>query len=204
MKNIFATAALLMLLLTACGTPTAEPIPVATATAVDIGVLQTAAVQTVVANITQTAAAQPTSTPEPTETLTPSPTETPLPLPTETPVPQGTPTQTTCDNLQFISDVSVPDGTTMTTGQEFVKTWKVRNTGTCTWTTGYTIVWGWGEKFSSQITNLTADVPPNAEAEISITLKAPLKPGSYSGFFRLSNNNGYNFGTALSTVIVVP
>jgi hypothetical protein len=193
MKKTLATIALLFTtLFTACGSTTPE----ATPTAVDINALQTAAVQTVVANITETAAAF-------TPTFSP-PSETPVPLPTETLAPAGTATLATCDNAVFIADVSVPDGTQMTAGQDFVKTWKIKNTGACTWTTGYQLILSYGSRMNGQSTALTTDVLPNTEVEISINLKAPSTTGTYSGYWVLRNNNGYTFGQILTVVIVVP
>jgi hypothetical protein len=112
-------------------------------------------------------------------------------------------TESTCDNLTFISDSSIPDGTVMTAGQEFIKTWKVKNIGSCTWTTGYNIAFAYGEKLGGQDTALTAEVLPNTEAEISLTLKAPPTVGTYKSFWHLANNNGSAFGPFLSVVILV-
>jgi hypothetical protein len=187
----------LTLLLAACGSNVTEP----TVTPVDVNALQTSVVQTIVADATRTAEALPSNTPEPTL----APTETITPAPTVSPTPAGTPTLSTCDDAVFIADVSVPDGTQMNPGQEFVKTWKVRNTGSCTWTAGYQIVWSYGDnRMSGQSTALTVEVPPNAEAEISLNLAAPSAPGTYSGYWVLRNNNGFTFGQRLSVVIVVP
>jgi len=194
MKRILLS---LTLLLAACGSTVTEP----TVTPVDVNALQTSVVQTIVADATRTAEALPSNTPEPTL----APTETLTPEPTVSPTPAGTPTLSTCDDAVFIADVSVPDGTQMNPGQEFVKTWKVRNTGSCTWTAGYQIVWSYGDnRMSGQSTALTVEVPPNAEAEISLNLAAPSAPGTYSGYWVLRNNNGFTFGQRLSVVIVVP
>lgn len=190
----FIFSLLILALLTACSIGgSTEPTP----TPVDIGAVQTAAVETVVAPITQTAAA---FTPPPAATETPALT----PEPSQSPTPNGTATQIICNDMKFVSDSSVPDGTQMTPGQEFVKTWKVKNTGTCTWTTAYNIIYGYDEKMGGQTTALTSEVAPNQEAEISITLKAPTKAGTYSGYWRLASNNGVPFGVFLSVVITVP
>jgi hypothetical protein len=98
----------------------------------------------------------------------------------------------------------VPDGTVMTAGQEFIKTWKVKNIGTCNWTTGYRVIFSHGEVMGGMTTDLTAEVAPGAEAEVSVKLKAPLKSGNYSGYWRLANNNGYAFGERFSVIITVP
>jgi len=188
---------LVLVFLTSCSGGSTEPTP----TAVDVGAVQTAAVEELMAAITQTAAAF-TATPTATEAETP--TETPA-LPTETPTPAGTPTLSTCDAMKYVADVTVQDGSTMAAGQEFIKTWKVKNTGACTWKTNYTIIYAYGDsKMGWQITSLPAEVLANAEVEVSLTLKAPTQPGTYIGWWRLQNNNGYRFGDALGVKIVVP
>jgi hypothetical protein len=191
-----ASTLLIVVLLASCSGGSAGPTP----TPVDVNALQTAAVQTVVADITQSAATQPLETVLPTETET----ETPVPVPTETPTPAASSTPSTCDNSAFISDASVPDGTVMTAGQEFIKTWKVKNTGTCNWTTGYRIIFSYGVQMGGLPTALTAEIASNAEAEIAVKLKAPLKSGNYSGYWRLANNNGYAFGEIFTVVITAP
>jgi hypothetical protein len=184
----------IVILLVSCSGGNTGPTP----TPVDVNALQTAAVQTVVADITQAAASQP----QPTATILP--TETPVPAPTETSAPTATVTPSTCDNSAFINDASVPDGMVMAAGQEFIKTWKVKNTGTCTWTTGYRLIYSYGEKMGGLPINLTVEVAPNTDAEIAVKLKAPLKSGTYSGYWRLANNNGYAFGEIFTVVITVP
>src|SRR5690349_13245476 len=137
--KIFAFTLLALSLLTSCAGVSTEPTP----TPVDIGAIQTAAVQTVMADVTQTIAA---FTPPPTATQAATATS----EPTGTPTPGGSATPIPCNDLKFISDSSVPDGTQMTPGQEFVKTWKVKNIGTCTWTTAYNIIYGYSEKMNGQ------------------------------------------------------
>jgi len=192
----FILVLLMLVLLAACSAPSQQLTPT-----IDISALQTASVQTVVANVTRTAEAMPSATPEPSATLevvavTPSE--------TVTPTPAVSPTQGLCDDAAFVSDASVIDGTQMTAGVAFVKTWRVKNTGTCTWTTGYQIIFAYNEKMGGLPTALSAEVQPGAEAEISVNMVAPTKPGNYSGYWRLASNNGIPFGQFLSVVIVVP
>jgi hypothetical protein len=195
-KTLLTLALILSLLPAACAPASTEP----TATPVDINALQTAAVKTVVANVTLTADALPSATPSPSA----PPTETPVPAPSETPTPAGTPTLTTCDDALWIADISIPDGTQLTAGQDFVKTWKVKNTGSCTWKPGYQIILAYGDRMNGQSTALTSEVPANTEVELSVNLRAPDKAGTYNGYWTLRNNNGYNFGQRLSVIITVP
>ena len=49
------------------------------------------------------------------------------------------------DRAQFVADVTVPDGTRYDPGATFTKTWRLKNIGTCTWTTSYTLVFDSGD-----------------------------------------------------------
>ena len=196
-KNSFIVLFLALILLSACAaSPTdAQPTP----TEFDVSALQTAAVETIVAVYTQTAEAQP-------KPVLPSETSTPVPLvPTETvtPTPAISPTAQLCDNSAYVSDISVIDGMQMAAGQAFVKTWKIKNTGTCLWTKGYQMIVAYGEKMGGIPTAVPAEVLPGAEIEISINLVAPAKPGNYGGYWRLINNNGVPFGEIFTVLIVV-
>ena len=39
-----------------------------------------------------------------------------------------------CDAMQFLGDVTYPDGSSVTRNNTFVKTWRIKNIGTCAWT----------------------------------------------------------------------
>lgn len=199
MKTKFAICTLFFLLfITACAGPAAQP----TTTPVDVNAVATDVAATVVANITEQAAAFTPTLEEPTATATLELTLTPGVI--DTPTITVTPTENECDKMEFVSDVTIPDNSEMTPGQDFVKTWKVKNTGACPWRTNYILVYGWGDnKMGGQNTALTAEIAPDTEGEISITLKAPTPLGTYKSYWRLQNNNGFNFGTPLSVVIVV-
>src|SRR5512133_2298041 len=87
----------------------------------------------------------PTSTPVVFVTSTLPPTRPGLTLPTEVPPTASptldplaaTPTPSCHDSALFVEDVTYPDHTRLDPGEKFTKTWKIQNTGTCTWT-GYT------------------------------------------------------------------
>jgi hypothetical protein len=94
----------------------------------------------------------------------------------------------------------VPDDTEIATGSTFVKTWRLKNNGSCTWTSGYTMYFYGGDAMSgpasAQITNGT--VPPGGTIDISVTLVAPLTTGTYKGNWRLRNAGGTSFGIGVN------
>jgi hypothetical protein len=95
-----------------------------------------------------------------------------------------------------VSDVSVPDNTEIGAGTTFVKTWRLKNNGSCTWTSGYTLVFYNGDAMSgpasAPITNGT--IPPGSTVDISVSLIAPITPGTYKGNWRIRNSGGALFG----------
>lgn len=130
-----------------------------------------------------------------TETPTATSTATIVVIPTRTTQPSPSETSLPCDLATFIADVTVPDGTQFTTGQSFVKTWRLKNVGSCTWTTGYEIFFESGNHMSGpNDINLTRNVPPGDTIDISVNLTAPGSPGTYRGNWKLRNESDVAFG----------
>jgi len=130
-------------------------------------------------------------------TATPGVTGTPpTATPSKTPAPT-TPTvpPSSCDKVQFVADVNVPDGTTFAPGAPFTKTWRLKNVGTCAWSTSYQLVFFSGEKMgAASSANFPQNVAVGQTVDISINMTAPSAAGSYRGFWMFKNTNGALFG----------
>ncbi|MGE5249310.1 MAG: NBR1-Ig-like domain-containing protein, partial [Bacteroidota bacterium] len=100
----------------------------------------------------------------------------------------------TCDWAQFIADITVPDGTRYAPGTAFQKTWRLKNIGSCTWTTAYSLVFDSGDRFGAQDVNLPINVPPGATVDLSLNMTAPSTAGHYFSYWRLRNASGVIFG----------
>jgi len=114
-------------------------------------------------------------------------------------LPQSTlPAQTCTDRAQFVADVTVPDGTRYDPGATFTKTWRLRNIGTCTWTTSYSMVFNSGEQMGSTTSvAMPSNVPPGQNVDLSVNMTAPNTAGHYIGYWRFKNANGAFFGIGL-------
>ena len=107
----------------------------------------------------------------------------------------GSSTPAACDRAQFIADVTVPDGTTFAPNAGFSKTWRLKNVGTCTWTTSYAVVFDTGEKMGGPSSvNLPQTVAPGQTVDLTLSLTAPSTAGLYRGFWKFQNANGVRFG----------
>ena len=123
------------------------------------------------------------STTEPTITI--APTDTIAAPPTNTPSP--------CNRAYVVSEV-YPDGTEFEVGESFTKTWRLKNTGTCTWNTNYKIVFGSGDKMGGPSSkNLTQSVAPNEQVDISVDLVTPNSTGTYKGTWQIVDDLGNTF-----------
>jgi hypothetical protein len=146
-----------------------------------------------------TDAVNPTEVVNPTETEMPTEiaTITPVPeLPTETPIlATSTAASSYCDWAMYIDDMTVADGATFSPGKQFTKTWRMKNNGTCTWTTDYALVFVGGTNMGGSTSiNLSSPVLPGHLVDLSVDLTAPQTPGPYTGFWMLRNADGATFG----------
>ena len=200
-KLIPALLLLLSLLLAACGnSSTPEPTP-------DVAAVRTSAASTVESKYTLTAAVfTPTLPP-------PIPTDTPMAEVTDTLTPEtiavsgATYTPVPCDLLSYditTVDVSVPDNTIMSPGQDFVKTWKVKNVGSCPWGAGYALDYaGYSDKLSGQFIAMNQVIQPGEEVDVSVQFKAPEKVGEYLSAWTMRNPKGVAFPEIIFVKIIV-
>lgn len=83
-----------------------------------------------------------------------------------------------CDAAEFVADVTVPDGSTFAPGASFAKTWRFRNTGTCTWTTSYGIAFVSGTQMGAPaVVNMPTSVAPGGTVDVTVSMTAPTVPG---------------------------
>jgi hypothetical protein len=104
-----------------------------------------------------------------------------------------------CDQAQFVSDITVPDGAAFAPGASFTKTWRFMNAGSCTWTTAYRLVYAGGDAMGTvNSVKLPVNVPPGQMLDISVTLTAPATPGHYKSLWKFANASGVPFGIGAS------
>lgn len=160
--------------------------------------------------LTETAAAAP-----PTATFTPvppTPTFTPEP-PTLTPTLEGEqpPTATSMPVQQQPSTSGVPclrasleweshpDGAQIYANTPFVKTWRIKNSGSCTWKRDFVAIWVQGELMGADTVVEFSDkeIAPGEYAMIEVSMRAPDRSGFYKGYWML-RGDGAIFGIGTS------
>lgn len=192
-KKIFIVSTSMLFLLTACNFPLFTP-------GVDQNAVNTSVAQTLAAaggvveppgeiSATNTVGSEPVNTVEvvnpPTATVTATATVTLTPIP--------------CNLATFVADVTIEDGTEIEPGTAFTKTWRIRNVGSCTWTSGYSLIFDHGDQMggpaSIQLTG--SSIPPGGEVDVSVDLVVPAAEGEYKGYWKFRESGGAIF--ALTT-----
>ncbi len=148
----------------------------------------------------------PTAIPEP-ATPTPAPSQ-----PTSTPAPTAPPAA--CVNgMAWVADLSYDDKNmtappVIPPGQPFVKSWRVRNSGTCTWNSSYFLGFDHGNVPAAQMGGqpiaVQGTVAPGATYDFQANLVAPTVPGVYQGFWQMRNASNTAFGETIWVGIRVP
>jgi hypothetical protein len=136
------------------------------------------------------------------------------------PTPEGgaaasspSPTASCVDEMARVRDLNLDDRAMtappeVAPGQRFVKGWKVRNVGTCTWDATYALAFVQGNSplanMGGSAVSMDAPVPAGAEYDIYVELVAPQAPGVYQGFWQLRNGRGVLFGERIWVGVKVP
>ena len=107
-------------------------------------------------------------------------------------------------DARFVADVTIPDDMEIAAGQNFTKTWRVRNSGSRAWAAGFTLEFAGGTPMNSVPSHPVPAIPAGAEGEISVEMRAPTLPGTHYADFRLKDDRGDYFGEILYARIRVP
>lgn len=182
-RRLLLPSFFLLVTILACNLQSGGGAPASTLDPVETTLAQTVAVQ--VNTLTPSAPAVSTSVPT-------------VAIPTGTTVPTAT---LICDQAAFVSE-TVPDGTTFLPGATFTKTWRLKNTGTCTWTTSYALVFVNGDALNASASNpLPGNVAPGQVVDLAVNMQAPSTTGSYTSNWELRNASGVLFGVGSSSSV---
>ncbi len=115
----------------------------------------------------------------------------------------ATPQAACTDQLQWLYDLSIPDGSQVTSGSILEKQWQVKNGGTCNWDETYAIKLTAGDPLGASSPQQLVPARGGSEAVVQIQFVAPAEPGRYRSAWQAHDPAGKPFGDPIYIEIVV-
>jgi hypothetical protein len=95
----------------------------------------------------------------------------------------------------FVADITIPDDTEFGPEETITKTWRVRNSGTCTWDSTYSLVLVEGDQMVAvEPQSLHEPINPGETVDLSVDLITPENVGTYRGDWMLRSVDDQLFG----------
>ena len=101
------------------------------------------------------------------------------------------------NGMMYLNDVSLPDRTVLLPNMAATKTWRIKNTGTCTWDPTYTFNYVKGSVLGATTVKIDKLVAPGESYEISVDLVTPADNGEYTSWWQMRSPAGTNFGQTI-------
>ena len=115
--------------------------------------------------------------------------------------------------MAFVADLNLDDlnmtaPPVMAPGQSFVKSWRIRNSGTCAWEPDHVLLYVNGNRaeasMGAQPLVIGRKVEPGETVDLSMSLQAPNVYGVFQAFYQMRDNTGKLFGEVIWAGIQVP
>ncbi len=111
---------------------------------------------------------------------------------------------TACANIPELVTETIPDNTVLEPGVQFVKSWRIKNVGTCPWNTAYYFDSVDDLSLGATQINLPHAVSLGGVVDLSLTMVAPIVGGTYQSKWQLFDALGRPFGNQFFVLFKVP
>ena len=106
------------------------------------------------------------------------------------------------NNLTFLSDLTIPDNTTIAYGSTIDKQWIVENSGTCHWNSEYRLRYIGGAILDAREEIALYPARAGTQATIQILFTAPFTDGEYESAWQAFDPSGAAFGDPIFIRII--
>lgn len=97
---------------------------------------------------------------------------------------------TACYAASTVSE-TIYDSTVMEPGEDFTKTWTLLNSGSCSWYSGYQLVYASGYQLSGDSPQyISSEISPGESVTFTVDMEAPASEGTYTGNWELQTSDG--------------
>ncbi len=110
-----------------------------------------------------------------------------------------------CDNdLSYLADLTIPDGTVVSAGDTIDKRWQVKNSGTCNWDQRYHLQLTAGSDMGALAEQSLYPARSGIEFSLRLLMTAPQEPGTYRSAWQAFDPQGQPFGDPVFIEVIVP
>jgi hypothetical protein len=113
------------------------------------------------------------------------------------------PTPSCTNNLWFLQDLTIPDGTQVSPGEQLDKRWLVQNNGSCNWNDQYQVRLIAGPGMGVPVQQMLYPALSGTDVVIRMVFIAPTEPGNYRSAWQAYDAQGTSFGDPFFIDIVV-
>ena len=106
-------------------------------------------------------------------------------------------------DAELVEDIAIENSSDISAQDEFTKTWRVKNIGTCEWDKDVELAFVSGDSIEQGQTEDIINTKKDESINVSVNLTAPSVAGTYQAIWKLTDNEGSEFGDPLPLAVVV-
>uniref|UniRef100_A0AAA9RX60 Protein ILRUN n=1 Tax=Bos taurus TaxID=9913 RepID=A0AAA9RX60_BOVIN len=97
-------------------------------------------------------------------------------------------------SMSFVEDVTIGEGESIPPDTQFIKTWRIQNSGAEAWPPGVCLKYVGGDQFGHVNMVMVRSLEPQEIADVSVQMCSPSRAGMYQGQWRMCTATGLYYG----------
>uniref|UniRef100_F7D4D4 Protein ILRUN n=1 Tax=Equus caballus TaxID=9796 RepID=F7D4D4_HORSE len=106
-------------------------------------------------------------------------------------------------SMSFVEDVTIGEGESIPPDTQFIKTWRIQNSGTEAWPPGVCLKYVGGDQFGHVNMVMVRSLEPQEIADVSVQMCSPSRAGMYQGQWRMCTATGLYYGDVIWVILSV-
>uniref|UniRef100_A0A8C6AG91 Protein ILRUN n=1 Tax=Monodon monoceros TaxID=40151 RepID=A0A8C6AG91_MONMO len=106
-------------------------------------------------------------------------------------------------SMSFVEDVTIGEGESIPPDTQFIKTWRIQNSGAEAWPPGVCLKYVGGDQFGHVNMVMVRSLEPQEIADVSIQMCSPSRAGMYQGQWRMCTATGLYYGNVIWVILSV-
>ncbi|XP_037375445.1 protein ILRUN isoform X1 [Talpa occidentalis] len=106
-------------------------------------------------------------------------------------------------SMSFVEDVTIGEGESIPPDTQFIKTWRIQNSGAEAWPPGVCLKYVGGDQFGHVNMVMVRSLEPQEIADVSVQMCSPSRAGMYQGQWRMCTATGLYYGDVIWVILSV-